>query len=64
VQLVQAELDRVNSDIVLNWELIDALGWVLPANSLSYSNLTPIAAIKLSLMLQVVLCIASLIAIH
>ncbi len=47
VQLVQAELDRVNSDIVLNWELIDALGWVLPANSLSYSNLTPIAVIKL-----------------
>ncbi|WP_288402265.1 hypothetical protein [uncultured Acinetobacter sp.] len=47
VQLVQAELDRVNSDIVLNWELIDALGWLLPANSLSYSNLTPIAAIKL-----------------
>jgi len=47
VQLVQAELDRVNSDIVLNWELIDALGWILPINSLSYSNLTPIAAIKL-----------------
>lgn len=47
VQLVQAELDRVNSNIVLNWELIDALGWVLPVNSLSYSNLTPIAAIKL-----------------
>ena len=47
VQLVQAELDRVNSNIVLNWELIDALGWVLPSNSLSYSNLTPIAAIKL-----------------
>lgn len=47
VQLVQAELDRVNSDIVLNWELIDALGWVSPTNSLSYSNLTPIAAIKL-----------------
>lgn len=47
VQLVQAELDRVNSDIVLNWELIDVLGWVLPPESLSYSNLTPIAAIKL-----------------
>lgn len=47
VQLAQAELDRVNSDIVLNWELIDALGWILPTNSLSYSNLTPIAAIKL-----------------
>ncbi|WP_336936486.1 hypothetical protein [Acinetobacter beijerinckii] len=47
VQLVQAELDRVNSNIVLNWELIDALGWILPPESLSYSNLTPIAAIKL-----------------
>ncbi|OBY75888.1 hypothetical protein [Acinetobacter gyllenbergii] len=47
VQLVQAELDRVNSDIVLSWELIDALGWILPPESLSYSNLTPIAAIKL-----------------
>ncbi|WP_312102062.1 hypothetical protein [Acinetobacter venetianus] len=47
VQLVQAELDRVNGGILLNWDLIDALGWVLPSNSLSYSNLTPIAAIKL-----------------
>lgn len=47
VQLVQAELDRVNSDVVLNWDLIDALGWVLPSESLSYSNLTPVAAIKL-----------------
>lgn len=47
VQLVQTELDRVNSDVVLNWDLIDALGWILPPESLSYSNLTPIAAIKL-----------------
>ncbi|WP_151834648.1 hypothetical protein [Acinetobacter junii] len=47
VQLVQAELDRVNSDVVLNWDLIDALGWILPPESLSYSNQTPIAAIKL-----------------
>lgn len=47
VQLVQAELDRVNSDVVLNWDLIDALGWILPPESLSYSNLTPISAIKL-----------------
>lgn len=47
VQLTQAELDRVNSNVVLNWELIDALGWILPPESLSYSNLTPIAAIKL-----------------
>ncbi|WDZ50164.1 hypothetical protein LF296_12625 [Acinetobacter vivianii] len=47
VQLVQAELDRVNSDIDLNWDLIDALGWILPPESLSYSNLTPIAVIKM-----------------
>ncbi|MHA3104609.1 hypothetical protein [Acinetobacter sp. ANC 3791] len=47
VQLVQAELDRVNSTLVLNWELIDALGWIVPAGSFSYSNLAPIDAIKL-----------------
>ncbi len=47
VQLAQAELDRVNSDVVLNWELIDALGWILPPESLSYTNLTPIAVIKM-----------------
>lgn len=46
-QLCQAELDRVNSSIQLNWHLIDELSWILPMNSLSYSNLTPIAAIKL-----------------
>ncbi|KAB0650723.1 hypothetical protein F7P73_15660 [Acinetobacter bohemicus] len=46
-QLCQAELDRVNSSIQLNWQLIDELSWILPMNSLSYSNLTPIAAIKL-----------------
>jgi len=46
-QLCQAELDRVNSSIQLNWELIDELSWILPAGSLSYTNLTPIAAIKL-----------------
>lgn len=47
VQLAQAELDRVNSNAQLDWKLIDELGWILPINSLSYSNLTPIAAIKL-----------------
>lgn len=47
VQLAQAELDRVNSNAQLNWQLIDEIGWILPINSLSYSNLTPIAAIKL-----------------
>ena len=46
-QLCQAELDRVNSNIQLNWQLIDELSWILAVNSLSYSNLTPIAAIKL-----------------
>ena len=46
-QLCQAELDRVNSNTQLNWQLIDELSWILPINSLSYSNLTPIAAIKL-----------------
>ena len=46
-QLCQAELDRVNSNAQLDWKLIDELGWILPINSLSYSNLTPIAAIKL-----------------
>lgn len=47
VQLAQAELDRVFSDTVLNWQLIDDLGWIVTNNSLSYSNLAPIAAIKL-----------------
>ncbi|MCW8041321.1 hypothetical protein OKC24_19620, partial [Acinetobacter sp. BIT-DXN8] len=46
-QLCQAELDRVNSPIQLNWQLIDELSWILPVNSLSYSNLTPIAVIKM-----------------
>ncbi|MEX5438912.1 hypothetical protein WCE01_01845 [Acinetobacter indicus] len=47
VQLAQAELDRVFSNTVLNWQLIDDLGWIVANNSLSYSNLAPIAAIKL-----------------
>ncbi|HRO78818.1 MAG TPA: hypothetical protein PLA93_08910 [Acinetobacter towneri] len=47
VQLAQAELDHVFSDTVLNWQLIDDLGWIVANNSLSYSNLAPIAAIKL-----------------
>ena len=47
VQLAQAELDRVFSDTALNWQLIDDLGWIVANNSLSYSNLAPIAAIKL-----------------
>ncbi len=46
VQLAQAELDRVNSATVLDWQLIDELGWIVPSNSLSYANQTPIAVIK------------------
>ncbi|MOA39553.1 hypothetical protein D3C78_1613430 [compost metagenome] len=37
----------MNSIAQLNWQLIDELGWVLSINSFSYSNLMPIAAIKL-----------------
>lgn len=47
VQLVQAELDRVNSETALNWQLIDDLGWIVETESLSYTNLAPIDAIKL-----------------
>lgn len=47
VQLVLAELDRVNSATQLDWQLIDALGWIVESESLSYTNLSPIDAIKL-----------------
>lgn len=47
VQLVQAELDRVNSTTQLDWQLIDALGWIVESESLSYTNLSPIDVIKL-----------------
>jgi len=47
VQLCQAELDRVFSDTVLNWQLIDALGWIVERECLNYSNLAPIDAIKM-----------------
>ena len=46
VQLVQAELDRANSGTVLDWKLIDELGWIVPVESLSYAELAPIDAIK------------------
>lgn len=46
VQLVQAELDRANADTVLDWKLIDELGWIVPVESLSYAELAPIDAIK------------------
>ena len=46
VQLVQAEIDHSSSHAALNWKLIDDLGWIVANESLSYSNLAPIAAIK------------------
>lgn len=46
VQLVQAELDRAQSNTVLDWKLIDELGWIVPIESLSYAELAPIDAIK------------------
>lgn len=46
VQLVQAELDRAQSNTILDWELIDELGWIVPVESLSYAELAPIDAVK------------------
>lgn len=47
VQLVQAEIDRsAYPDLTLNWQLIDALGWIVPTESFSYGGLTPIKAIQ------------------
>lgn len=46
VQLIQAEIDRSSSQPNLNWKLIDDLGWIVANESLSYSNLSPIAAVK------------------
>ena len=46
VQLVQAELDRANTGTILDWKLIDELGWIVPVESLSYAELAPIDAIK------------------
>ena len=47
VQLAQSELDRVSSETVLNWQLLDELGWIVDTESLSYINLAPIDAIKM-----------------
>lgn len=47
VQLAQAEIDRSSGQPNLNWQLIDELGWIVTNQSLSYNNLSPIAAIKL-----------------
>ncbi|WP_180152808.1 MULTISPECIES: hypothetical protein [unclassified Acinetobacter] len=46
VQLVQAEIDRAQSGTVLDWKLIDVVGWIVPIESLSYAELAPLDAIK------------------
>ncbi|OTG88891.1 hypothetical protein [Acinetobacter sp. ANC 3813] len=47
VQLCQAEIDRANSSTLLDWQLIDELGWIVENESLTYTNLAPIDAIKM-----------------
>ncbi|WP_122897725.1 hypothetical protein [Acinetobacter sp. B51(2017)] len=46
VQLVQAELDRALANTQLDWQLIDDVGWPVSAQSLSYTELAPMDAIK------------------
>lgn len=46
-QLCQAELDRVFSDTILDWQLLEDTGWIVPTQSLTYANLAPIDAIKM-----------------
>jgi len=45
-QLCQAELDRAWNNAELDWQLYDPMSWIVPNNSFTYSNLSPIAAIK------------------
>lgn len=48
VQLAQGELDRpgVPTGFTLDWNLSGALGWVVPGGVWTYSDLSPIQAIK------------------
>jgi hypothetical protein len=46
-QLCQAELDREFSDTLIDWQLLETTGWIVPTQSLTYTNLAPIDAIKL-----------------
>jgi hypothetical protein len=47
-QFAEAELTRAGliTGFTLDWQLIDALGWQMPANTWSYSDLTPIQVIQ------------------
>lgn len=47
-QLAEAELTRPGliTGFSLDWQLIDSLGWSMPANSWSYNDLTPVQVIQ------------------
>lgn len=47
-QFAEAELTRAGliTGFTLDWQLIDALGWQMPANTWSYNDLTPIQVIQ------------------
>ncbi len=48
-QIAEAELNRDNvpSGFSLDWQLVDALGWSVPANTYSYTGRTPINSLTL-----------------
>ncbi len=46
-QLCQAELDRVFSNTLMDWQLLEETGWIVPTQGLTYTNLAPMDAIKL-----------------
>lgn len=47
-QFAEAELTRAGlvTGFTLDWQLIDALGWQMPANTWSYADLTPVQVIQ------------------
>lgn len=47
-QIAEDELNRgsVPSGFALDWQIIDELGWQVPANTYSYSNRTPINSLQ------------------
>jgi hypothetical protein len=47
-QLAEAELTRAGlvTGFTLDWQLIDALGWQMPANTWSYADMTPVQVIQ------------------
>ena len=47
-QFAEAELTRAGliTGFTLDWQLVDALGWQMPANTWSYADLTPVQVIQ------------------